>query len=183
MKFVFASDSFKGSLSSIEAARLLTRAAREVFPDSVCVSIPTADGGEGTAEALCAAKGGKWIGADVHDPLMRPVSARWLLLPDGSAVMEMAAASGLTLLKEEERDPLRTSSFGAGEIFRAMLGAGVKKIAVGIGGSATNDGGTGFLAALGARFLDENGAALQGRGADLEKILRIHLSLFDTHRK
>lgn len=179
MKLVFASDSFKGSLTSEETAALLTDAAKAVFGECECVSVPVADGGEGTCEAVIAACGGEWITAQVHGPLGEPVSARYALLPDGSAVIEMSAASGLPLVPLEERNPLRTSTFGTGELIRDALDHGCRKLAVAIGGSATNDGGMGCVRALGGRFLDADGKELDGCGGDLSSVRIIDLSGMD----
>ena len=120
-KLVFASDSFKGSLSSYDTIELLTSAAKEVFGDVDCVGIPVADGGEGTVDALIAATGGSRIYADVHDPLMGKITAYFGKLDDKKAVIEMAAASGLTLLPIEKRNPLLTTTFGTGELIKEHL--------------------------------------------------------------
>lgn len=178
-KFVFASDSFKGTLSSQDTARLLTEAAREVFPYCECVAVPMADGGEGTTAALVAACGGELRRVRVHDALGRPVEAEFGLLSDGRAVVETAAASGLPLLAADERDPLRATTYGAGELIRAALDAGAREVIVALGGLATNDGGMGLVRALGARFLDENGAELEGTGADLRRVCAIDLGGLD----
>ena len=181
MKFLFASDSFKGSLSSGQTAELLTRAAKAVFGDGVeCVGVPVADGGEGTAEAVVEAERGSWIETVVHGPLGEPVTARYGRLDEKRAVLEMAAASGLTLIPAEKRDPLRTASCGVGELIRHALEQGFTELAVAIGGSATNDGGMGCVRALGGRFLDEAGRELEGRGEDLEKVRQIDLSGLDA---
>lgn len=193
VRMLFASDSFKGSLSSKRTAELLEKAAREVFGCNVETdSMPVADGGEGTAEAVIDAvncnsrlriggSAGQFVTARVHDPLMRPIDARYGIIAENGkqAVIEMAAASGLTLLSEEERDPFLTTTIGTGEMIRDALDRGCRKISIAIGGSATNDGGTGCLVALGARLLDAEGAELGGRGCDLEKIKNIDMSGFD----
>ena len=176
MKIVFASDSFKGSLSSPETAELLGRAAREVFGKVETESVLCADGGEGTADAVTNALGGERVPVTVRGPLGGKVAAFYGRLPGGRAIVESAAASGLTLVPEEKRDVLRASSFGTGELIAAAISGGAKSLAVGIGGTAMNDGGTGCLRALGARFYDENGAELEGRGEDLEKIRRADFS-------
>lgn len=171
MKFIFATDSFKGSLTSEEAEGLLSRALKKVMPDAVSVSIPTADGGEGTADALCRAKNGKKIPVRAHDPLFRPINASYVRLDENKAVIETASASGLTLLANHERDPLLTSGYGSGEIIAQALKDGCRDLYIALGGSATNDGGIGTLKALGYHFYDEEGKELEGRGQDL---IRIH---------
>ncbi len=175
MKLIFASDSFKGTLTSKKTAELLTKAAKEVFCECETIPVLLADGGEGTLDALLYAGKGKKIPVTVHDPLLREVTAYYGAFGD-EAVIEMAQASGLTLLKPDERDPLYASSIGTGEMIRAALLDGYRKITVAIGGSATNDGGMGAAGALGIRFLDQNGNVLEGRGIDLEKIREIDLS-------
>lgn len=178
-RFVFASDSLKGTLSSEDAARLLEEAARRHFPGCTCVTVPMADGGDGTVAALVAACGGELRHARVCDPLGRPVDAAYAMLPGGHAVIEMAAASGLPLLAPAEKNPLLTSTYGTGELIRAALDAGARDVTLAIGGSATNDAGTGCARALGARFLDAEGHELAGRGADLARIASIDLSGLD----
>ncbi len=176
MRFVFASDSYKGSLSSLQAAELLQKAAKEVFPDAECTSVAVADGGEGTTDAVTAAVSGTKVALEVSDPLTRPVWAYYGRLDEKRAVMEMASASGLTLVPRELRDPMNTTSYGTGEMIRAILDAGFSEISIAIGGSATNDGGMGCMRALGVRFLDENGGELSGRGADLIRVRKIDVS-------
>lgn len=175
-RFVFASDSLKGTLSSADAARLLGAAAERHFPGCSWTAVPMADGGEGTADALLAACGGEKVCALVADPLGRPVKASYALLPDGRAVVEMAAASGLTLLAPDERDPLATSTYGTGQLVLDALRRGARDVTVTLGGSATNDGGMGFARALGARLLDGAGRELAGRGADLARVAAVDLS-------
>ena len=178
MRFVFASDAFKGTLSSPQTAAYLQGAARDYFPDCECVGIPMADGGEGTATALVAACGGKMRGVDVHDPLGRPVHATYGLLQGGRAVIEMAAASGDQLLQPDEKNPMMASSYGTGELISDALAKGCSDITIALGGSAAIDGGMGCMRALGARFLDENGVELMGTGRDLAKVRSIDLSVF-----
>lgn len=179
-RFVFASDSLKGTLSSADAARLLEEAARRHFPGCACVTVPMADGGDGTAAALVAACGGELRRARVCDPLGRPVDAAYAMLPGGHAVIEMAAASGLPLLAPAEKNPLLTSTYGTGELVRAALDAGALDVTLAIGGSATNDGGMGCARALGARFLDASGRELAGRGADLARVASVDLTGLDV---
>lgn len=178
-RFVFASDSLKGTLSSADAARLLEGAARRHFPGCACAAVPMADGGDGTVAALVAACGGELRHARVCDPLGRPVDAAYAMLPGGHAVIEMAAASGLPLLAPAEKNPLLTSTYGTGELIRAALDAGARDVTLAIGGSATNDGGAGCARALGARLLDAEGHELAGSGADLARIASIDLSGLD----
>ncbi len=175
-RFVFASDSLKGTLSSLDAARLLGEAAERHFPGCSWASVPVADGGEGTLDAILAACGGERVLAIAEDPLGRPIEAAYALLPDGRAVIETAAASGLTLLAPSERDPLATSTYGTGQLVRDALKRGARDVTVALGGSATNDGGMGLARALGARLLDEKGGELAGRGADLARVADVDLS-------
>lgn len=176
MKFLFASDSFKGTLSSQKTAELLTEAAREIFPDCRCDSIVVADGGEGTTDAVLAATNGKKISVQVHDPLWERITCNYGMLDEKRAVMEMAAASGLPLVPEEKKDPRHTTSYGTGEMIADALSRGFRDISIAIGGSATNDGGIGCIRALGGKFLDENNQELKGCGEDLIKIRKIDLS-------
>ena len=180
MKFLFASDSFKGTLTSAQTVELLARAAREVFGDEIEYSgVPVADGGEGTTEAVVEAENGTWMEAPVHGPLMEPVTARYGKLDGSRAVLEMAAASGLPMVPMEKRNPLYTTSYGTGELIRHALDQGFKEISIAIGGSATNDGGMGCARALGVRFLDSDGKELEGRGEDLEKVHAIDVANLD----
>lgn len=172
-RFVFASDSLKGTLSSADASRLLGGAAERHFPGCSWVAVPMADGGEGTVDALLAACGGEKIRAVVEDPLSRPVEASYAMLPGGRAVIEMAAASGLTLLAPGEHDPRLTSTYGTGQLVLDALERGARDVTVALGGSATNDGGMGLVRALGARPLDAEGIELAGTGADLGRVARV----------
>ena len=154
-KIVVAADSFKGSLSSAEVAEAVALGVREVFPECEVVCLDVADGGEGTMEALLKALGGVAVECEAHDPLMRPLRAEYGISADGgTAIIDMAAASGLTLLREDERNPMLTTTFGTGEMVAHALRSGCRRVIIGLGGSATNDGGTGMLTALGFRFLD-----------------------------
>lgn len=175
-RFVFASDSLKGTLSSADTARLLGAAAERHFPGCSWTAVPMADGGEGTVDALVAACGGEKVDALVADPLGRPIEASYALLPGGRAVIEMAAASGLPLLAPEERDPLATSTYGTGQLVADALARGARDVTIALGGSATNDGGMGLARALGARLLDADGQELAGRGSDLERVASVDLS-------
>ncbi|MBQ8593780.1 MAG: glycerate kinase [Bacteroidaceae bacterium] len=175
--FLLAFDSFKGSLTSAEVADAFEEGLRSVLPNCNVRKAYLADGGEGTAAALVNTLHGKWIETEVADPLMRPIRARYGVIDDGgTAVIEMAAASGLTLLSPEERNPLKTSTYGTGQLMADALSRGCRKLLIGIGGSATNDAGTGMLSALGVRFLDAGGNRLEGCGASLERIASIDTS-------
>lgn len=179
MRFLFASDSFKGTLTSEQTVALLARAATDVFGDIEYSGVPVADGGEGTTDAVVAAEKGQWVEAEVCGPLMEKVRARYGRLDAHRAVIEMAAASGLTLVPLDRRDPLKATSYGTGELIRHALDQGFTDISIAIGGSATNDGGMGCIRALGGRFLDAEGRALEGRGEDLEKVCTIDVSALD----
>ena len=179
MKFLFASDSFKGTLTSDQTIELLTKAAREVFGSCETSGVPVADGGEGTTDAVVKARNGEIITVPVHGPLMEMEQGFYGRLSDTEAILEMAAASGLPMVPEEKRNPLNTTTYGTGELLKAALDAGYTEIAIAIGGSATNDGGMGFASALGIRFLDQEGNVLEGRGEDLEKVAHIDMSGLD----
>lgn len=157
----------------MEIAELLKQEARACFPDCECVCLPVADGGEGTMEAVLQARGGVLLETEVLDPLGRRIRAAYAGLDEDRALIEMAAASGLPLLRPEERDPLETTSFGTGQMIRDALERGYRRITIAIGGSATNDGGMGAMRALGIRFLDEDGNELSGKGKDLERVAGI----------
>lgn len=173
-KIIIAPDSFKGSLAAIEVANAIEEGCRNVFPDCATVKIPIADGGEGTTDTLVSAMGGKKIKMQVHNPLMQPIEVEYGLVEAGkTAVIEMAAASGLTLLSKEEQNPTKTTTFGTGEIIKDALQRGCRSFLIGIGGSATNDAGTGMLRALGYRFLNRNGEEMDGTGASLSEICSI----------
>ena len=173
-KIVVASDSFKGSLTSLGVAEAAGKAIDEVCPECEVVKVDVADGGEGTMDALRGTLGGRKILIEVSDPLGRPVQASYVILDDGvTAVLEMATASGLPLLTPAERNPLKTSTFGTGQLIADALNKGCRKFLVGIGGSATNDAGMGMLQALGVRFFDAEGNLLQGKGESLELVQNI----------
>lgn len=179
MKFLFASDSFKGTLTSDQTIELLTKAAEEVFGSCETSGVPVADGGEGTTDAVVKARSGEIITVPVHGPLMEMEQGFYGRLSDTEAILEMAAASGLPMVPEEKRNPLNTTTYGTGELLKAALDAGYTEIAIAIGGSATNDGGMGFASALGIRFLDQEGNVLEGRGENLEKVAHIDMSSLD----
>jgi glycerate kinase len=174
MKVVIAPDSFKESLSAPEVAEQVAAGFREVFPDADYALVPLADGGEGTVAAMVAATGGRIVSVSVTGPLGTRVTAFYGLTGDGqTAVIEMAAASGLELVPPGKRNPLITTSYGTGELIRAALDAGVSGIVIGIGGSATNDGGAGMLQALGMQLLDAEGVEIGFGGGALARLERI----------
>jgi glycerate kinase len=174
MRIVVAPDKFKGSLSALEAAQAMARGIVSVLPDAAVECVPMADGGEGTVDALVAATHGSEHRERVTGPLGEPVDARFGLLGDGrTAVIEMATASGLVLVRRDRRDPLRTTTRGTGELLRAAIARGASKIILGIGGSATNDGGAGLGQALGFRLLDDQGVEIGPGGGELERLARI----------
>jgi glycerate kinase len=180
MRIIVAPDSFKGSASALEVARAMERGVRAVFPGSEVVKVPIADGGEGTVAALLDATGGQPRTSRVRGPLGEPVEAGWGVLGDGrTAVLEMAAASGLPLVPAGRRDPRLASTSGTGELVRAALDEGLRRLVLGIGGSATNDGGAGLARALGVRFLDAAGRELAEGGAALAGLDRIDLTGLD----
>ena len=184
MKIVIAPDSFKESLSALDAASAIEAGFREIFPDARYVKVPVADGGEGTVEAMIAATGGRRVAVQATGPLGRPVDAFYGLTGDEStAVIEMAAASGLELVAPAERDPLRATSRGTGELIRAALDLGARRFILGVGGSATNDGGTGMLQALGVDLLDAQGEQLAPGGGALAQLARIDVSRLDPRVK
>ena len=183
MKFLFASDSFKGTLTSRRTAELLTQAAGEIFPGCICDSIEIADGGEGTADAVLSATDGRKIYMTVSGPLMERIPASYVQLDKTRAVMEMAAASGLPLVPEGKRNPRETTTRGTGEMIADAVSKGFRDISIAIGGSATNDGGIGCMRALGVRFLDASGSELEGRGKDLIRIRSIDLTGMDPKLK
>ncbi|CAI1110019.1 glycerate kinase [Serratia quinivorans] len=179
-KVVIAPDSFKESLSAMEVAEAIERGFRQIYPQVQYVKLPMADGGEGTVDSMVAATGGEIVRVEVTGPLGQPVSAFYGLLGEGeTAVIEMAAASGLHLAPKERRDPRITTSYGTGELILAALEHGVKAIILGIGGSATNDGGAGMMQALGARLLDDQQQPLPPGGAALARLAQIDLSAVD----
>ena len=180
MKLVIAPDSFKESLSARAVAEAIAAGWARVYPDAELLLCPMADGGEGTVDALLSATDGKLQQTRVSGPLGDPVEAHWGLLPNAQAIIEMAEASGLHRVEPGRRDVLAASSHGTGELIRAALDAGVRHIVLGLGGSATNDGGAGLLAALGVRFLDREGQELPLGGAALARLSQIDLTGLDT---
>jgi glycerate kinase len=180
MKIVIAPDSFKESLSAPDVAAAIARGWQRVFPRAEILLRPMADGGEGTVDAVLAATGGQRRECTVRGPLGEPVQAHWGWLGEGTAVLEMAAASGLHWVPRERRDATITSSYGTGELIRAALDAGARRIILGLGGSATNDGGCGLLQALGVRFLDAHDRELPPGGAALARLARIDIGAMDS---
>ena len=180
MKIVIAPDSYKESLSALDVATAIELGFREIFPQAEYIKLPVADGGEGTVEAMVAATQGQIVEVTVTGPLGTQVEGFYGLSGDEqSAFIEMAAASGLELVLPEQRNPLITTSWGTGELIRHALDAGVKHIIIGIGGSATNDGGAGMVQALGAKLLNSEGDALGQGGGALETLARIDISELD----
>lgn len=181
MKIVIAPQGFKENLTALQVARAIEEGVKRVVPKAMTVIKPMADGGEGTVQALVDATGGEIMMTEVTGPLGERVKARWGILSDRTtAVIEMAAASGLPLVPPEKRNPLITTTYGTGELVRAALDHGCRKLIIGIGGSATNDGGAGMAQALGVKFLDAQGKALPFGGAALAKLARIDISHMDS---
>jgi glycerate kinase len=179
MRVVVAPQEFKGSLTAVQAAQAIASGVRMALPEAIIDAAPISDGGPGFVEAMLGARGGARVETVVHDPLMRPITAAWAVLDGGTAVIEMAAASGLVLLTDAERDPKVTTTFGTGELVRAALERGCAEIALGIGGSATVDGGAGALQALGVRLFDAAGVQLPHGGGALAALDRIDLAGVD----
>ncbi|WP_112478542.1 glycerate kinase [Vibrio variabilis] len=180
MKIIIAPDSYKESLTAMEVAEAIEAGFKKIFTDAEYIKLPMADGGEGTVQSLVDATGGSIVTCDVTGPLGQTVEGFFGLMGDGStAIIEMAAASGLHLVEPEKRNPLLTTTFGTGELVKAALDRGVKHIIVGIGGSATNDGGIGMAQALGAKLLDADGNALGFGGGELRKLSHIDLAELD----
>lgn len=174
-KIIVATDSFKGTLSAPEACKIVAQQARQVFPQAEVLELPIADGGEGLTEILMDSLAGELKTIPASDPFGRQINAAYALFPDGSAVVEMAAAAGLPLLDRAELDPARSSSFGAGLLILDAIRSGAEPIFIGLGGSATVDGGTGAAAALGIRFYDQNGNPVTS-GGGLQSIQSLDLS-------
>jgi len=174
MKILLAPDSYKGSLTAVQVANALEEGIKRFLPDSEVVKVPMADGGEGTVEALVTATGGRIVPCRVTGPLGGPVDAFFGILGDGcTGVLEMAAASGLPLVPVEKRNPMVTTTYGTGELMVRAIEYGCRKLIIGIGGSATNDGGMGMAQALGVRFLDSDGRELGYGGGQLLQLHRI----------
>ena len=161
-KIVVASDSFKGSLSSAETAQAISAGINDAYPGCSVRSLFLGDGGEGTAESIAAILGGRWTTIEVNDPVGRRIKARYAICEeDMTAIIDLAEASGLTLIEENARNPLHTSTYGTGEMIMDAVRRGCRHVIIGLGGSATNDGGTGMLEALGFRFLDADGKTIE----------------------
>lgn len=180
MKIIIAPDSFKGCMSAEQAAKAMERGIRRALPQAECVLVPMADGGEGTVQSLVDATGGELLETTVTGPLGTPVRAQYGMLGDGrTAVIEMAAASGIAYVDERTRDPRITTTYGTGELVRDALDHGVTSFIIGLGGSATNDGGAGMAQALGVRLLDAQGGELPFGGAALADLAAIDVSGID----
>ena len=174
MKIVIAPDKYKESLSASEVASSIEKGIRQSMPDSEIVAIPLADGGDGTAEAIICATHGKWKYVKTVDPLHREIRAKYGIINNDTVVFDIATASGLALLKTEDRNPMTTDSFGSGLIIKNAIQHGYRKFIIGVGGSATNDAATGLLTALGFRFLDRQGNCIQPCGGFLSAIREIN---------
>lgn len=184
MKIILAPDSFKESMTAKKAAFAMEKGIKAVFPHAECIVIPMADGGEGTVESLVSMSNGELIKTEVLGPLGENVTAEYGLLDeDQTAVIEMASASGLQLIKPDERNPLLTTSYGTGELIKHALDKGVRRFLIGIGGSATNDGGVGMLQALGVSFKDQYGEELPFGGGALHRLYEIDMSGLDARLK
>jgi glycerate kinase len=180
VKIIIAPDSFKGSLSALEVARAIQKGIKNADTTIETVVVPMADGGEGTVQSLVDATDGRIIELNVHDPLFRKIKSFYGIMGDGkTAVIEMAAASGLPLLKPEERNPLKTTSYGTGELIKDAVDRGCNEVILGLGGSATNDGGIGMAKALGIRFLDAHRNEVGSCGGDLVNIETVDVSGID----
>jgi len=173
MRILIAPDKFKGALNAREVAGNIAKGLRDVLPDVEIDIVPMADGGEGTAEAICEARGGSWLKCKAHDPIGREIEARYGWIEDGKlAVMEMSEAAGMRRLTENERDPVHATTFGVGEMILDAANRAANEIIIGLGGSATNDGGWGMARALGYRFFSD-GKELTDRVSDLAKLTNI----------
>ncbi|HEX6506430.1 MAG TPA: glycerate kinase [Chloroflexota bacterium] len=181
MNIVIAPQAFKGSMDATEVAHAIARGVRQVFPNSRLAILPVADGGEGTVRALVQASRGRTVTTRVMGPLERPVNATWGIMGDEeTGVIEMSAASGLPLIRRNERNPMRTTTYGTGELIRHALDFGLRQLIIGIGGSATNDGGAGMAMALGVRFLDAEGHPLPLGGGALRRLQSIDVTGLDS---
>ena len=183
MKMVIAADSYKGSCSTLEVAFAIEKGIRKVFKDADVIKIPVADGGEGTVDALVSGIGGNYYEAEVIGPLGDTVISKYGVLDNGIAVIEMAAASGITLIEREKLNPMLTTTYGTGQLLKAAMDKGCKKIFLGIGGSATNDAGVGMAQALGASFKDIDGNEIDYGGGELAKIVDINITKLDSRLK
>jgi glycerate 2-kinase len=180
LSFVLAPDAFKESMTALEACQAMQRGILAAYPAAQCIFVPMADGGEGTVDTMLSACSGQKIHVQVQGPLAtQQIDSYFAVLDDGTAVIEMAKASGLELLPPHERNPLLTSTYGTGQLIQAALARGVKKILIGLGGSATNDAGSGMAQALGVRFLDAQQQALQMNGSQLQHVQQIDTEQLD----
>ena len=180
MKIIVAPDSFKESLSAIKVSNAVSKGILNILPQADVIQVPISDGGEGILDVLINVLGGKRVLVTVRDPLNRNIKAEYGILKDNvTAIIEIAKASGLELLDDHERNPMLTSSFGTGQLIKDALDNGCKKIIIGIGGSATNDGGMGMVKALGGKFLNIKNEEVQEGGGLLDQICKIDLSKFD----
>jgi glycerate 2-kinase len=181
LKIVIAPDSFKGSLSALEAAQAMEKGVLKALPEANTVLVPVADGGEGTVDSLVAATNGKKVEVSVKGPLLRDVTAAYGILGDGeTCVIEMASASGLFLIEPEQRNPMLTTTYGTGQLIKKALDDGCRRFILAVGGSATNDGGIGMLQALGMKLLDSNGHSVGFGGGELPRIVKIDDQNFDS---
>ncbi len=184
MKIVIAPDSFKESLTAKQVCCAIENGFREIFPDAQYVHLPLADGGEGTVDVLMQSLGGEWQYSNVESPCGELIEASWALLNHGqTALIEIAAASGLDKVPADQRNPLITSTYGTGQLIKAALDQGVSNIILGLGGSATNDAGAGIVQALGGRLLDAQGEMLPKGGAALSNLASIDLTDLDARCK
>ena len=179
-KIVIAVDSFKGSATSKEVSEYIENGINNVCKDFLIKKVAIADGGEGTVEAIVDSTSGKYIFEEVHGPLGAMVKARYGIINENIAVMEMAEASGINLVKREELNPFKASTYGVGEVLKSILDKGIREIYIGVGGSATNDGGAGMLASLGAEFYDCDGNKIGYTPIELKKLAKVDLSNFDN---
>lgn len=177
MKVIVAIDSFKGSLTSKELGETIEKGIKDIYSKAEIIKIPIADGGEGTTEALVEGTGGTFVQVEVKNPLMEDIKASYGILGDGkTAIIEMAAASGLPLISPEKRNPMKTTTFGTGQLVKDAIEKGCREFILGIGGSATNDAGLGMMQALGFKFLDQEGKELGYGGEIMEKVFSIDSS-------
>lgn len=183
MKILIAPDSFKGSLSSIEVINCIEKSAKRHFNDLEIVKVPIADGGEGTVEAILAAVGGELKNVEVIGPLGNKIISSYGVINKRTAIIEMAAASGLALVADEDRNPMLTTTYGTGELILAGLNSGIREFFIGIGGSATNDGGIGAMQALGVKFLNSDNEEVGFGGGELSGIVNISLEDLDDRIK
>ena len=183
-KIVLAFDSFKGSVGSFEIAKAAEKAIQEELPDCQIIRFPIADGGEGTTEALCSALHAQTVSCRVHDPFMKPINVSYGIVNNGAmAIIEMASACGLPLIDSNRRNPMKTTTYGVGEMVADALKRGCREFIIGIGGSATNDAGIGMLKALGTRFLDSGNGELEPVGENLIKVHQIDISQLNPAMK